>query len=60
MAAKKLNPLSDYEWTLIWSSIRYFMGRQTIASAMFPADFIKISYSKLYEDQRMMIYRDLK
>ena len=60
MAAKKLKPLSDYEWTLIWASMRYFMGRQTIASAMFPADFIKNSYSKLSEDQRMMVYRDLK
>lgn len=56
---KKIKPLSDYEWTLVWSSIRYFMGRQTIASATFPADFVKNTYPRLSTDQKKMIYRDL-
>jgi hypothetical protein len=43
MKAKKSreNNLSDWEWTLTWSSLRYFCGRYSIASAMYPSDLIK-------------------
>jgi len=34
MKGKKIKPLSEWEWDLTWSSLRYFCGRYTIASAM--------------------------
>ncbi|MBI3654027.1 MAG: hypothetical protein HY231_23600 [Acidobacteria bacterium] len=45
-------PVQDYEWTLIWASLRYFCGAQTIASATFPAMIIKHFYHRLSPDQR--------
>jgi hypothetical protein len=62
MAKKKLEKtvLTDWEWTLVWSSMRYFMGRQTIASAMWPADLITNYDTYLSQPQRDMIHRELK
>lgn len=51
---------NEWEWTLIWSSMRYFMGRQTIASAMWPHDFLKNSYDKLGEYQTKSLHKDLE
>ncbi len=58
----KLKKLSTWEWTLIWSSMRYFMGRQTISSAMWPHDFLKNVWSKsiLTKEQIYSLHRDLK
>jgi hypothetical protein len=62
MAKKKLEKtvLTDWEWTLVWSSMRYFMGRQTIASAMWPADLLNNYDRYLTQGQRDMIYKELK
>lgn len=48
---KKIQPLSDWEWTLTWSSLRYFCGRYTIASAMYPSDLVRNFGKRLSEDQ---------
>jgi hypothetical protein len=56
----KKEKLSEWEWTLIWSSMRYFMGRQTIASAMWPHDLLKNSYSKLDSRQIKQLHKDLE
>jgi hypothetical protein len=62
MAKKKIEKtvLTDWEWTLVWSSMRYFMGRQTIASAMWPSDLIKNYDKYLTQGQRDMIAKELK
>ena len=57
---KKIEKLSDWEHTLLWSSMRYFMGRQTIASATWPGDFMKNMYKRLVEHQIFMMHKDLK
>jgi len=54
------NPLSEMEWTLIWSSMRYFLGRQTIASVCYPEDIIKNYYKRLQSYQRDMLVQDIK
>jgi hypothetical protein len=61
MPKKKIEKteLTDWEWTLVWSSMRYFMGRQTIASATWPADLIKNYDTYFTQGQRGMIYREL-
>jgi hypothetical protein len=61
MPKKKIEKtkLTDWEWTLVWSSMRYFMGRQTIASATWPADLIKNYDTYFTQGQRDMIYREL-
>lgn len=56
----KKEKLSEWEWTLIWSSMRYFMNRQTIASAMWPYDLIRNSYDKLSKLQIEMLHKDLE
>lgn len=62
MAKKNIEKtvLTDWEWTLVWSSMRYFMGRQTIASAMWPADLLNNYDRYLTQGQRGMIHRELK
>lgn len=48
---QKIKPLSEWEWTLTWSSLRYFCGRYTIASATYPSDLIKNFGKRLSVDQ---------
>ena len=57
---KQKTALTDWEWTLVWSSMRYFMGRQTIASAMWPSDLINNYDKYLTQGQRDMIAKELK
>lgn len=52
--------LTDFEWTLIWMSIRYAMNRQTIASATLPEQIIKNYYKYLTDQQKQSIIKDLK
>jgi hypothetical protein len=61
MGKKKIEKtqLTDWEWTLVWSSMRYFMGRQTIAAAMWPSDLVKNYDKYLSQNQRDTIYREL-
>lgn len=55
----KSAPLSDVEWTLIWASLRYFVGRETIASATYPADIISNYYARMSDGQKKMLVRDI-
>lgn len=57
---KKIKKLSDNEWTLIWSSMRYFMGRMTIVSATFPDIIIKDYFLRMSKHQKLMLYDDMK
>ena len=61
MPKKKIEKteLTDWEWTLVWSSMRYFVGRQTIASAMWPVDLIQNYDKYLSQVQRNAIYGEL-
>jgi hypothetical protein len=61
MAKKKIEKttLTDWEWTLVWSSMRYFMGRQTIAAATWPSDFIKNYDKYLTQTQRDTVHKEL-
>ena len=57
---KQKTALTDWEWTLVWSSMRYFMGRQTIASATWPSDFVQNYEKYLTQGQRDMLCKELK
>lgn len=60
MKSSKNEGLSEWEWTLTWSSLRYFCGRYTIASAMYPSDLIK-NYGKRLDDyQKKSLSEEIK
>ena len=52
--------LLDIEWTNIWASLRYFMGRETIASATWSSDIIRTYYTLLTKGQKESIVKELK
>lgn len=54
------SPLSEWEWTLTWSSLRYFCGRYTIASAMYPSDLIKNYGKRLDDSQKKALSEEIK
>jgi len=58
--AKKIKKLSDWEWTLTWSSLRYFCGRYTIASAYYPTDLVKNYGERLSDDQRRSLVEEIE
>lgn len=58
---EKLSPLSDFEIDMLFGSIRYYMGRQTITSATFPAGFIENRiYERIPKGNLYTIIRDLQ
>lgn len=58
MAIKKLNPATEFEKMLMWTSYRYCIGRHSYVTAM--ADDIGINfYSKLTEDERLRTAKDI-
>jgi hypothetical protein len=60
MKEKKIKPLSSWEWDLTWSSLRYFCGRYTIASAMYPADLVNNFGERLSEDQKKQLSQEIQ
>ena len=56
----KLKGLSDWEWDLTWSSLRYFCGRYTIASAGYPANLVKNFGDRLSEDQKIALSEEIQ
>ncbi len=56
----KNKKLSLFEWTLIFGSMRYFMGRRTISSALYPWDLIKTYFDRLTSCQKEMLVKDLR
>lgn len=57
---QKIKPLSEWEWDLTWSSLRYFCGRYTIASAMYPSDLVKNFGKRLSVDQRRSLSDEIQ
>ena len=57
---QKIKPLSEWEWTLTWSSLRYFCGRYTIASSMYPSDLVKNFGKRLSEDQERSLSDEIQ
>lgn len=55
--AEKIKELSDFEWDLTWASLRYFCGRYTISSAMYPRDLV-INFSKRLSDNQKIALAD--
>lgn len=55
-----LRPVTEIEWTLIWSSMRYFMGRQTIAASTYPSEIMTHYYKRLQPYQKEMLANDLR
>lgn len=53
-------PLTQFEWTLLYMAVRYAMGRQSIASATLPAEIVENIWDRLSENQKGMLYCDLK
>ena len=47
MKKEETKPLTTFEETLLWSSIRYFVGRGTISAACHPADIITYWYDRI-------------
>lgn len=60
MKEKKIKPLSSWEWDLTWSSLRYFCGRYTIASAMYPSDLVINFGKRLSNDQRKSLSGEIQ
>lgn len=61
MATKtKKKPLSEIEWDTCWMAIRYARGRKTISSAMLPREILNAYYLRFTDNQKSMLYRDLK
>lgn len=58
--AKKVKELSEWEWTLTWSSLRYFCGRYTIASAYYPTDLVRNYGERLSADQRRSLVEEIE
>lgn len=57
---KKIKPLSEWEWTLTWSSLRYFCGRYTIASASYPRDLLINFGKRLSDDQKRALHEEIQ
>lgn len=60
---KKTNsptPLSEFEYDLLWMSIRYACGRRTIACSCFPKEIVKNWWHRISDGQKRAIYRDIK
>ena len=57
---QKIKPLSDWEWDLTWSSLRYFCGRYTIASAMYPSDLVRNFGKRLSEQQGKSLAEEIQ
>jgi len=57
---QKIKPLSDWEWDLTWSSLRYFCGRYSIASAMYPSDLVRNFGKRLSEDQKQSLSEEIQ
>ena len=52
--------MEGFQEMLIWSSMRYFMGSQTIAASTWPAEFIKKYGKKITTRMSKSLYTDLK
>lgn len=57
---QKIKPLSDWEWTLAWSSLRYFCGGYTIASATYPTKLLINFGKRLSEDQKRALVKEIE
>jgi hypothetical protein len=57
---QKIKPLSDWEWDLTWSSLRYFCGRYSIASAMYPSDLVRNFGKRLSDDQKEQLSQEIQ
>lgn len=57
---QKIKPLSDWEWKLTWSSLRYFCGRYTIASATYPDDLLINFGKRLTDDQKRALAKEIQ
>jgi hypothetical protein len=51
--------LDDFEFKMLRLAIRYFCGRETIMSASFPNDIIKMWYEDLSDNMKEIIIKDL-
>ena len=57
----KKEKLNDFEEEMLFGAIRYYMGRQTIVSATFPAGFIRERiYERVSRHTLSIIIRDLE
>lgn len=54
-----MKKIADFERTLLWSSMRYFMGSQTIVAACWPADFITNYKDRLTPAIKRELFIDL-
>lgn len=51
MASKKLNQLTDWDWTTLVAAWRYYEHRNTIASAMFPHEIVMRFFTGEYDEE---------
>lgn len=51
MASKKLNRLTDWEWTTLVAAWRYYEHGNTITSYMFPHEIVKRFFTGKYDDE---------
>ena len=51
MASKKLNKLTDWDWTTLVAAWRYYEHRNTIESAMFPHEIVMRFFTGEYDEE---------
>jgi hypothetical protein len=59
MSKKRVEPLSEFEHTLLWMAMRYAVGRSSITSAMLPGDIIQNWGDRLTEKDRRLMFGDI-
>ncbi len=56
----KIEPLSSFERLLMWFSIRYAIGRTSIASQCLPYDLIEHYYPRISQEDRDALSKDIE
>ena len=51
MSSKKLNHLTDWDWTTLVAAWRYYEHRNTITSAMFPHEIVTRFFMGTYDEE---------
>lgn len=51
--------VDNFTETMLWASIRYFMGRHTISASVFPCDIVVNILSELTDEQKMMVLEEI-
>lgn len=52
--------VDTFTWNMVWASVRYFVGRDSILAVSFPCDIVLNIVSKLDDHQRMVLKEEIE